>query len=54
MFEVLDPRAGRAGPSRGSAENNLRVMLARSASDPFLSVRDLTRPASFSPPLDPT
>ena len=47
-------RAGCAGPTRGSAENNSRVVLARPSSDPFLSVHDLSRPVSFSSPPDPT
>ena len=50
-FEVLDPRAGSAGPTRVSADQNSRVMLARPASVPH----DLTRPVGFSPPsVDPT
>ena len=59
--EVFGKRAERAGYvsrmrgfDRGSAGNNSRVMLARSASDPFLAGHHLTRPVSFSSPLDPT
>ena len=29
VFQVSNPRAGCAGPTRGSAENNSRVTLAR-------------------------
>ena len=47
FFQESDARAGCAGPTRGSAENNSRVMLARSASDPFLADHDLTRPVSL-------
>ena len=40
-FEKLDLRAGCAGLTRGSPENNSRVVLAPPASDPFLAGRDL-------------
>ena len=45
--EVSDPRAGCAGPTRGSAENNAWALLARPASDPFLAGHDLNRPVIF-------
>ena len=54
VIQVSGPRAECAGPTRGSAKNNSRVMLARPASDPLLAGHDLTRPVSFSSPLDPT
>ena len=47
IFEIFEARARFAGPTRGSAGNNSRVMLARPASDPFLAGHDLTRPVSF-------
>ena len=46
-FSVSCPRAGCAGPTRGSAENTTRIMLARPASDRFLAADDLTRPVRF-------
>ena len=48
--------AGCAGPTRGSAENNSRVTLARPVSDPLLAGHELTRtvPVSFSSTLNPT
>ena len=49
-----DPRVRPAGLTRRSAENNSRVILARPASDPILAGHDLTRPARFSTPLNPT
>ena len=44
VVQVSERRVGCAGPVRGSAENNSRVTLARSASDPFLAGHELTRP----------
>ena len=54
LFEMAGSRAGCAGPISGSTEKNSRVMLVRSANDPFLASHDLTRPVSFSSPLEPT
>ena len=54
VFQVSDPRAERAVPTRRSAENDSQVMQARPASDPFFAVHDLTRPVSFSSSLDLT
>ena len=42
-----DPRVRPADPTRGSAETNSRVILARPASDTCLADHDLTRPARF-------
>ena len=53
VFQVSGPRDGCAGLTRGSAENNSRVMLARPASALVLAGHDLARPVSFSSPLDP-
>ena len=39
---MSDPRAGSAGPTLESAKDNSRVVLARSAIDPFLMDRDPT------------
>ena len=49
-----DPRVRPADATRGSAENNSRVILGRPASDSFLAGHYLTRPARFSTPFDPT
>ena len=54
FFQESDARAGCAGPTRGSAENNSRVVLARPASDPLLTGHHLTQPVSFISTLDPT
>ena len=53
-FRSADPRARCEGPTRGSAKNHSRVVLARPASDMFLAGHDLNRPVGFlSPLLDP-
>ena len=42
-----DPRARSAGPTGGSADSNSRVMVTRSANDPYLTSHDPTRPVTF-------
>ena len=49
-----DPRVRSAGPTRGSAENNSRVIVIRPASDPYLTGQNPTRPATFSTPHEAT
>ena len=52
-----DARAKSAGPTRGSAENNSRVIVTRPASDRYLTGHDPTRPVRFEnllPRPDPT
>ena len=54
VCKKTDPRARSAGPTRGSAEKNSRVMVTRPASDPYLTGHDPTRPVTFRTPPDPT
>ena len=55
FFKCLIRGPDARGPTRGSAEINSGVMLlAGPASGPFLAGHDLTRPARFSSPPDPT